>query len=441
MPPLKVPLEGKRFQLDSSGVAGFFGGDEAISAMATVHVYEGRKWLGWYNSPGSYTVAKRYGRLARSRFWSALFPGIHVDPVTLFGLSGCSGPQFTATHSGTTIADTEHAGHLFLKKCQSLPTKRIESRVTSSLTVTIVDLRSIPDLVVNAASSRGFSLTFLAVIPILASVGACVACGVFRDWYCCSMILLGILSSGVACFVIGSGTLVYTRPDSAKGSPKGDGYLHGSSELVALRGAEAAVSAITRGGFSLKFEGEPEYRAIGISSMLLTTQFLLQLLLIPQGTLFGQILFLSTLAISWLYNCYLSSLDREVIQAQILTKKVLKHPVMRRYQLGSRTAAVVFLALALQPPNPSSILDALLPSSATWSVWKRAVGEKIEKREQLLFDESDYVGVASDQRDLLEVLFSDATEAYTGYLASEVDMNEERLIAESKDSDSVVVYQ
>ncbi|KAI5993524.1 hypothetical protein EDD15DRAFT_2265805 [Pisolithus albus] len=28
--------------------------------MATVHVYEHRKWLGWYNSPGSYTVASRY---------------------------------------------------------------------------------------------------------------------------------------------------------------------------------------------------------------------------------------------------------------------------------------------------------------------------------------------------------------------------------------------
>ncbi|EGO20228.1 hypothetical protein SERLADRAFT_400382 [Serpula lacrymans var. lacrymans S7.9] len=72
MPP--IPLQHSDFTLDASGVAGFFGGDEAISAMATVHMYESRKWLGWYNSPGSYTVAKRYGQLANSRFWDGLFP-------------------------------------------------------------------------------------------------------------------------------------------------------------------------------------------------------------------------------------------------------------------------------------------------------------------------------------------------------------------------------
>jgi hypothetical protein len=45
---LPEPWEGVDFNLDSSGVAGFFGGEEAISAMATVHLYRGRKWLGWY---------------------------------------------------------------------------------------------------------------------------------------------------------------------------------------------------------------------------------------------------------------------------------------------------------------------------------------------------------------------------------------------------------
>jgi hypothetical protein len=100
MPPLPAPLEGTKFQLNASGIAGFFGGEEAVSAMSTVHIYKGRRWLGWYNSPGSYNVAKRYGRLARAPIWAALFPGFYVDPVTLFGMSGTTGPQFVATHSG-----------------------------------------------------------------------------------------------------------------------------------------------------------------------------------------------------------------------------------------------------------------------------------------------------------------------------------------------------
>jgi len=424
MPPLKAPLEGTIFKLDSSGVAGFFGGDEAVSAMATVHIYEGRKWLGWYNSPGSYTVAKRYGRLARARLWNALFPGVHVDPATLFGLSGGTGPEFVATYSGTKIADTGHIGHLFLKKCQSLSTTNIEGRVTSSLSVTISDLERVPELQTNTAAPRGLSYTLLAVFPILSSVGACVVCGVYQDWYCFSMILLGILGSGISCFVIGSGVLRFTHPNPAKVSPKGDGYLHATSELIVLRGEEGAVNSVTRGRFSLKFSGEPEYRAIGISAMLLTAQFLLQLLLIPQGTLFGQIMFLSTLAISWAYNCYLSSLDREMIQAEILMKKVLGNPVMTRYRLGTRTAAVVFLALALRPPDPGKVLEGLLPDTATWKIWKRVVGEKVKKEEGMMFDESDYDGVVHEEREMLKVLFSDATEAYRGYLASKAHVDE-----------------
>ncbi|OBZ66307.1 hypothetical protein A0H81_13874 [Grifola frondosa] len=100
--------------LDSSGVAGFFGGDEAVSAMATVHVYGGRKWLGWYNSPGSYEIAKRYGQLANSRFWDGLFPGINVDPAQLFELDGYKGPNSrqrarapSFRRRGTRLSDLE----------------------------------------------------------------------------------------------------------------------------------------------------------------------------------------------------------------------------------------------------------------------------------------------------------------------------------------------
>lgn len=73
-----------KFDLDTSGVAGFFGGDVALSAMVTSHIYAGRRWLCWYNQPGSFEVARRYGQLAQSRFWDALYPGPNVDPASLF---------------------------------------------------------------------------------------------------------------------------------------------------------------------------------------------------------------------------------------------------------------------------------------------------------------------------------------------------------------------
>jgi len=43
---MPIPLENANFHLDIAGIAGLFGGDDAVAAMATVFVYGSRKWLG-----------------------------------------------------------------------------------------------------------------------------------------------------------------------------------------------------------------------------------------------------------------------------------------------------------------------------------------------------------------------------------------------------------
>ena len=296
-----LPLDKSNFTLDTSGVAGVFGGDEVVSAMATVHVYENRQWLGWYNSPGSYQIARQYGRLARSRFFDGFFPGVHTDPATLFELDGWKGPKFRAAHSGTIIEETGHLAALFMKECASREGKVVEGRKTQAVGVTIAELHRVPEPQMYPKRINIYSPVF-ASIPISVSIGTCIACGVFEDWYLFSLILLGIFTSGIACLVIGSGKLVFTHPNPAKGSPPGDGILSSDKEIVLLKGAEGAVNSITRGRFSLSFDSEPKYQNIGWCSVLLTIQFIAQLLLVPQGSLFGQVIFVTSLGVSWFYN-------------------------------------------------------------------------------------------------------------------------------------------
>jgi len=255
------PLPQSSFTLDVSGVAGFFGGDEAVYAMATVNIYQGRRWLGWYNSPGSYTVAKKYGQIAHSGIWDGLFPGISIDPATLFELSGSRGPEYLAAHSGTIIQDTGHIGHLFMKECEApvpeVQVQVVKGRTSSTVTVTIAKFGDEPKYKMNPVLSQ--PTIHLAAIPILSSLITCVVCGVYEDWYCFSMILLGIITSGLSCFVIGSAKLYFTHPKPAPGSPKGDGIMEGSGEMVILLGDEGAVSSVTRGEFSLVFADSPDH--------------------------------------------------------------------------------------------------------------------------------------------------------------------------------------
>jgi hypothetical protein len=422
---LQDPLKDTHFTLDASGVAGFFGGDEAVMAMATVHVYEGRKWLGWFNSPGSYTVAKKYGQLANARFWRGLFPGVTVEPARLFELDGETGPSFRAMESGTVIANTGQTGFLFMKECENLEGKKVEGRKSRPVSVTIARLTKVPATVTSPQMAKSMQ-TWLASVPILASLCGAVFSGLFKDWYCFSMITLGSVVSGLSCYVIGCATLNFAHPTPSAGSPRGDGILRDDTGIAILLGEEGAVNSVTRGRFSLKFGSEPEYRNVGICSMLLILQFLAQLLLIPQGTLFGQIMFLMTLAVSWMYNSYLASLDREEIQRELLVRRVMGDPEMNKFELGTYTTAVVFATLAAKPSDPMKFLNHLIPNDTpVWIKWKTVMKGLLEEfiqhknpdPEKFTFDDSHCDGI-KDEKDLalLKNLYADSQSAYIGYL-------------------------
>ncbi|KAI9462699.1 hypothetical protein HD554DRAFT_2206510 [Boletus coccyginus] len=413
-----TPLDTSSFSLDTSGVSGFFGGDEAISAMATVHIYRGRRWLGWYNSPGSYEIARQYGRIAKSTFFKGSFPGIRTSPAKLFEFDGWQGPRFQAIGSGTIMDSTGHLASVLMKQCASTDGPvAIPGRDGPGVGVTIVRLKEVPPTMLEPKRITTYSPLF-AIFPIAASLAACISSGVYKDWISFSLILWGILSNGISCLVIGSGTLQFTHHKPAPGSPPGDGILGSRKEFALLQGEEGAVNSITAGHFSLKFPFHEEY--VGYCSILLTIQFIAQLFIIPQGTLFGQIMFISSLGVSWVYNSCLSALDKEKIQQRILLDEILKNAVLTRYTLTTRTAAVVFALCVLSPEDPSKILDAYLPNDTkVWRKWKETVLQRLRREEKELrfhFEEKDWnlSGYTGAERELLCTLYGDAWAAYEG---------------------------
>ena len=334
-----------------------------------------------------------------------------MDPTFFFGYDGNIGPEFMGADSGV-IQDTGHLGYLLVQDCKLLTSIKVDGsirRVTMPHMVTVVDfsdgIRIAPEL--RPTLSRRGAIR-LASIPILSSLSATALCGFYSDWYCFSTILPGIITNGVSCLTIGSGILTFTHPKPLPNSPKG-GILLDGTEMVILVGGKGAVNSVTRGRFSLRFRSEPEYRTIGLCSLLMIGQLLAQVLLIPQGSLFGQIMFLVSLIVAWGYNAYLSSLDRDKIQRQVLNE-VLQRPRKMRFQLRSRVTSVVFISLIVQPRDPRKFLDDLLPNSTVWDIWKRGVLRKLEMK-KFDFEDSDFEGIADAERSLLGVLYQDAGHA------------------------------
>lgn len=302
---INSPLDKVSFTLDISGVMGFFGGEEALSAMSTVHLYQGRRWFGWYNSPGSYVVAKKFGQLAKSRFWDGIFPGPNPTPEEMFGLDGKEGPRFIGVFSGTDRATTGHLAYLTAQKAkETKETKEkihLRGRMTASGSVSIIDVDDVKLWQGGNVPTMKVYHALCAAIPIISSLATCLACAFARDWLAFGLVILGMVSNGLSCFVIGSGKLRFQLIEPSSYAPRGDGFFMMHNDIIILKGAEREVASITKGKFVLE---QPEmgdndkFNIVGICSLILLSQFLLQLLLVPRATLFGQVMFLSSLAVS-----------------------------------------------------------------------------------------------------------------------------------------------
>lgn len=428
MSTLIVPINQSKVNLDTSGVAGFFGGDEAISAMATVHLYRGRRWLGWYNSPGSYIVAKKFGQLANSRFWDGLFPGPNLTPAEVFGLDGKTGPHYWGVLSGTDMS-TGHLAYLAVQKTKEVEEEvEIGGRETIPLTVTIIDVGDVMLKHSEQAPVMSIHHALLAAIPITVSLATCALCAASGDWLAFALIMLGVISSGTSCFVIGSAQLEFLSgvKEPSPGTPPADGILLMRSDVVIVRGAEKDINPITKGKFVLKMKGGPEYRRIGFCSLLLLAQFLLQLLFISQATTFGQIMFITSLAASWAYNSFLSSLEQEKIQVDVLWR-ALDNPRLSKFGLKSRAAQAVFACLVLgdgiQRPSvdfkPKKVLQRFISNDTrVWNVWRDKVTEQLENNKtdkSFKLSSRDLQGFGEHERVLLQSLLQDAHDTYRGY--------------------------
>ena len=81
------------------------------------------------------------------------------------------------------------------------------------------------------------------------------------------------------------------------------------------------------------------------------------LLLIPQGSLFGQIMLLVSFAVFRVHNFYFSSDDRVKIQ---LREIILPQMQLTRYELRIRRTMVVFVLPMLRPSIPEKLPNTLL---------------------------------------------------------------------------------
>ncbi|KAI6118257.1 hypothetical protein F5141DRAFT_1000131 [Pisolithus sp. B1] len=427
------PLSNATFMLNSSGIGGLLGGEEALSTVALAQIYNRRKWLGWYNTPGTYIIGKHLRRLARS-----VISDLHANPgpgtesgmvqvdlaLLLQHSSRFKGPVFKGIYSGTSLHETGPLASLLMKKYTGMSGTLIEGRTTQPVNVTIANLEQNPSL--QSQMTFDHSAPICAIIPIAVSLATCGICGLYCEWYAFSMILLGILARGLTCVFVGSGELVFDHPELTVGSPPGDGILGCDHELVLLKGHENVVNAITRGRFIFHFRSKHAFRMVELCSFFLIAQAIAQLICVPQSNLFGQLMFVFSVVTSWVFSLWFLPYNKVEVQEEFY-RSVLRSPKLEKFVLPNRSSAIVSLLLFSGDNEKLSgdskklkkIMDGFLPSGTqVWEIWKGIVIEHLTNGQPLCFDDThwNHQDLPSESdRSLLRTLLKDAETAYTAF--------------------------
>ncbi|TBU50178.1 hypothetical protein BD309DRAFT_580057 [Dichomitus squalens] len=373
----------------TAALLGFVGGEQNLGALQVTHVNGRRSLPSAFNAPGSYLTGQGFGRLTASRVWDGPHPGVSVDPTALSSnSSSLNGPKFTAAFSGSALPTTGPIAKLLTEYSRRLAITVLEGRVTTPSAVTVVELPDAPECEVHPTAR----ISAPVILPILVSSAATAACGV-------------------------AGDLTFTRPVTTPGAPAGDGYLESDNEIVVLKGSEAAVSSITRGQFTLRCKNEGALQAFSTCSVLLTLQCMVQLLVVPRGSFFGQLFFLFTMVVSWLYNAYVARQEKAAWEKLVL-EDLLNAPTMKRYSLGTRTQAAVFLMQVLKPSNVEEQLSLLIPNNTpVWKTWRQTVARRLQDSKPI-FDGAEVERSSSfnaNEMKLLATLFNDAQAAVDAF--------------------------
>ncbi|KAI0362785.1 hypothetical protein OH77DRAFT_1388795 [Trametes cingulata] len=423
--PFRAPFTNSTFSLDISSLAGFLGADAALAVMMLPHLHAQRKWWGWYNCPGSYYLAKRYGQLARFNFWSPLYRPSAVPRELAVELGGVMRPTFTSSQSGAILQRTGPLAPMLVDECGLTDAIVVIGRLSEEMDVTIVHLEREPSELEHPRVPHTH-YRCMALFPMAATLSAAIVSAYYRDRYSASVILLGALCHGIACVVMGDAKFIYQHRIPHQAACLASGWLEAPKAFIVLCGTEAAVAPVTRGRFSLEFENSKAHCAVTACSILLGLQFLLQLILVPAGTLFGQVMFIASLLASWAYHRLILADDKESVQRGILMTDILGGPQLQKYRFGTRTAAAVFAILALRPaigPDIKARLRAVLPSDTpVWQLWDDIVARRILSGQSLHFTEErswewqKMRGLSTLDESLLFVtLLQDAEDAYVAF--------------------------
>lgn len=204
--------------------------------------------------------------------------------------------------------------------------------------------------------------SYLGIFAIISNIIGIGLCFNFQDYYIFSLLIFNIISNYILGIYFYFTNIKYSEKSIINESPKGDAIIEIGNEIIILKGKEKYIQSLLQVPMIIE---DKEYLGI-ISGILCIITGILNVIIIPLGNIYGQLIIALLLLIGYMTNVFFAAFDKDNIFKKLTTSCVSVN-YYKKVILPNRTSALSFVFCIYK----KHIINCkhLVPNSMTWKEW------------------------------------------------------------------------
>lgn len=205
--------------------------------------------------------------------------------------------------------------------------------------------------------------SYLGIVAIISNIIGIGLCFKFQDFYISSLIIFNVISNYILGFYFYFTNIKYCEKDVIQNSPKGDVIVELEKQFIIIKGKEEYIQSLLQIPMIIE---DQKYLGV-IAGILCIITGLLNVIIIPLGNIYGQLIIAFLLLIGYITNVFFTAFDKDNIFKK-LTTSCVSMKYNKQIILPNRTSALGFIFYIYKK---HAIINCkhLIPKSMTWKKW------------------------------------------------------------------------
>lgn len=338
-------------------VLSILGSDTSIRALRYQSIEKKRIWFSGYIFPGIFNVGQMLLTTQNMLIAKGLGSKDDYTKISLPYLNTDKLNKYTGIISGT-IAPIETVYPEILL-CMNKNEENINIQ-NNNFTITII---SISEINYDEYLDGSSKYSYMGIIAFISNIIGIILCYKFNDLYISSLIIFNIFVNYILGIYFYYTNIKFCEKEVIEKSPKGDALVEINKQFIIIKGHEKYIQSLLQLPMIIN-----DKQIIGvIAGILCIIAGILNVIIIPLGNIYGQLIIALLLLIGYITNVYFAAFDKNNLFNKLINSGISIN-YKKQIILNNRTSALGFL-FHLYKNHAIVNCKHLIPHSMTWKKW------------------------------------------------------------------------